>query len=244
MWTWSPSRVLLRRRPSTFVTPAWLQGPTLPRRRVPFPPRSSSRFARRSTRSRTRPPRSGRPCPRMVSVLDSQSFLWTNDRYALAKAASANIQTRIGMELALMDGDDPCEEVSTTCRPTIVDIYPNSPAETAGLQEGDVLVELNGPLPSDLNCSELPDLDSFDKDEDGGGGRNAGCGYRHRDRAGRRAHRAGGPGPGGPHQRRLPTSRQAQFLGGNRHGYGTGPVDRDGYRGPGPGPAGQPGGVQ
>ena len=101
----------------------------------------------------------------MVSLLDSQSFLWTNDRYALHEAASANIQTRIGIELALMDGDDPCEEVSTTCRPTIVDIYPGSPAETAGLQEGDVLVGLNGPLPSDLSCSELPDLDSFEKDE-------------------------------------------------------------------------------
>ena len=102
----------------------------------------------------------------MVSVLDSQSFLWTNDRYALAKAASANIQTRIGIELALMDGDDPCEEVSTTCRPAVVDVYPGSPAESAGLQEGDVLDGLNGPLPSDLNCSELPDLDSFDKDEE------------------------------------------------------------------------------
>ncbi len=101
----------------------------------------------------------------MVSVLDSQSFLWTNDRYALAKAASANIQTRIGMELALMDGDDPCEEVSTTCRPAIVDVYPGSPAKSAGLQEGDVLVGLNGPLPSDLSCSDIPDLDSFEKDE-------------------------------------------------------------------------------
>ena len=101
----------------------------------------------------------------MVSLLDSQSFLWTNDRYALVKATSANIQTRIGIELALMDGDDPCEEVSTTCRPAIVDVHPGSPAETAGLQEGDVLVGLNGPLPSDLDCSDLPDLDSFDKDE-------------------------------------------------------------------------------
>ena len=101
----------------------------------------------------------------MVSLLDSQSFLWTIERHELYKASSENIQTRVGIDLALMDGDDPCEEVSSTCRPVIIDVYPGSPAETGGLMEGDVLVELNGPLRSNLACSHIPELDSFDENE-------------------------------------------------------------------------------
>ena len=97
----------------------------------------------------------------MVSVLDSQSFLRTPDEYARFKARSENIQSRIGLDLALMDGENPCEEVSTTCRPVVIDVYSGSPAATGGLMEGDLLVKLNGPLPSDLSCAHVPDLDSF-----------------------------------------------------------------------------------
>ena len=65
----------------------------------------------------------------------------------------------LGVSYGLMDGDDPCTVVSTACRPVIVEVYAGSPAETAGLMPGDVIVSLEG-APSPLTCSAIPDLDT------------------------------------------------------------------------------------
>ena len=103
----------------------------------------------------------------MVAVLnDSQSRLWTTKEYEQFTAWLENTQTGIGIGLALMAGDVACEVVSSTCRPVIIDVYPGSPAETGGLMEGDVLVELDGPLSSSLSCSHIPGLDNFTGDQD------------------------------------------------------------------------------
>ena len=72
----------------------------------------------------------------MVKILDSNSSLWTNETYERFMEWVDNKQTGIGIGLALMAGDVACEEVSSTCRPVIIDVYPGSPAETGGLMEG------------------------------------------------------------------------------------------------------------
>ena len=72
-----------------------------------------------------------------------------------------NVQQRLGMGLALLDGEHPCEEFTETCRPVIFEIYPDSPAASAGLMAGDVVLEVNGPLPSDLSCAAVSNLDKF-----------------------------------------------------------------------------------
>ena len=99
----------------------------------------------------------------MVAYLgDRYSYLMTPNRYRRLLSSIANQSTgSLGFGLALMEGGNPCEEVSPACRPVIFDVYPESPAARAGLTTGDVLAGLNGPLSSDLACRDLPGLDRF-----------------------------------------------------------------------------------
>ena len=58
----------------------------------------------------------------------------------------------LGLRLGLLDGDSPCDTFSHRCRMVVSEVYPNSPAERAGVKVDDVLVELDGPLRSGLRC--------------------------------------------------------------------------------------------
>ena len=72
----------------------------------------------------------------------------------------------IGIEYALLDTDgNPCTTPSDRCRMIILEVYSGSPAETAGLKAGDVLIEY-GKVVSDHSCSNLLNLDNgHDLDE-------------------------------------------------------------------------------
>lgn len=95
----------------------------------------------------------------LISV-DRQSFLLTPEAQQMIADRTANSVSRLGFESAFMDGDLPCTTLSASCRPVILRVYSGSPAEEAGLQEGDILVELNGPLPPGFSCS-----DQFEQDK-------------------------------------------------------------------------------
>ena len=62
----------------------------------------------------------------------------------------------LGLRLGLLDGDSPCEMFSQRCRMVVSEVYPNSPAERAGVQIDDVLLELDGPLRAGLRCGLAP----------------------------------------------------------------------------------------
>ena len=54
-----------------------------------------------------------------------------------------------------------CSALSDTCLLTIIEVYPGSPADVAGLMVRDVIVEYNETV-ADHTCSELSDLDDRD----------------------------------------------------------------------------------
>ena len=95
------------------------------------------------------------------SLDDSRTHLMTVAQYqALLERVDRDSSTvGLGVSYGLMDGDEPCTVVSTTCGPVVVEVYAGSPAETAGLMPGDVIVSLEG-APSPLTCSAIPDLDT------------------------------------------------------------------------------------
>ena len=65
----------------------------------------------------------------------------------------------IGIEFALLDTDgNPCTIPSDTCRMLILEVYSPSPAETAGLMVGDVIVAY-GKVVADHPCGDLRSLD-------------------------------------------------------------------------------------
>ena len=65
----------------------------------------------------------------------------------------------IGIEFALLDTDgNPCRTPSDTCRMQILEVYSPSPAETAGLMVGDVIVAY-GKVVADNPCRDLRSLD-------------------------------------------------------------------------------------
>ena len=65
----------------------------------------------------------------------------------------------IGIEFALLDTDgNPCTTPSDTCRMLILEVYSPSPAETAGLMVGDVIVAY-GKVVAENPCRDLRSLD-------------------------------------------------------------------------------------
>ncbi len=73
-----------------------------------------------------------------------------------------NSRAGIGIEFALWGSDgNPCSTPSDTCLLTIIEVYPGSPADVAGLTVGDVIVEY-GKTVSEHSCSALLDLDHRD----------------------------------------------------------------------------------
>ncbi len=73
---------------------------------------------------------------------------------------AGNSRAGIGIEYAPLGADgNPCFTLSDICLLTIIEVYPGSPAEAAGLMVGDVIVEY-GKTVAEHSCSELLDLDN------------------------------------------------------------------------------------
>ena len=98
----------------------------------------------------------------MVASVDPYSRLLTPAEHQESTDSGENKQSRLGIELGLLEGDVPCTVPSATCQPVIVEVHPGSSAESAGLMMGDVLEELNGTATSALICLDLSALDRFD----------------------------------------------------------------------------------
>ena len=103
----------------------------------------------------------------MARSLDRNSYYLTAEQHRRSRMRLENMDTSgLGVSIGLADEGRPCSEVSDTCRPVIAEVYAGSPADRAGLQAGDVLVEFGGPFPDDLACRNVPSLDRFEAGED------------------------------------------------------------------------------
>ncbi len=99
----------------------------------------------------------------MVASLDDEfAFLLSPEQYSafLARNEARSQYEGIGVRLGLLDGVSPCLRLSTTCRLTVADVMPDSPAEQAGLLVGDIILELDGLVPTGEGCG-LADLRSL-----------------------------------------------------------------------------------
>ena len=98
----------------------------------------------------------------MVDSLNNpHSRLLTPAQDESALNAQARHRGGLGFELGLMDGQAACVQLSASCRPVVKVVHPGSPAESAGMVVGDVLVELGGPLSSSLDCLAVFTLPRF-----------------------------------------------------------------------------------
>ena len=103
----------------------------------------------------------------MARSLDPNSYYLTTEQYRRFRVSLENKGTSgLGVAAGLADDGKPCEEVSNTCRPVIAEVYAGSPADRAGLQPGDVLVEFGDPFPADLACQDISSLDRFEAGEE------------------------------------------------------------------------------
>ncbi len=95
----------------------------------------------------------------VASLGDSNSYLLTPQQQEEHEAQSG-VVTRfsgIGVRLGLLDGVAPCKALSETCRVTVSEVMRGSPAERAGLLPYDVLLDIDGLVPSGEGCG-LADL--------------------------------------------------------------------------------------
>ena len=85
---------------------------------------------------------------------DPQNFLMTRSEYEqmLARLERGALFVGIGISLGLLDGAKPCHTLSASCRPAVAEVYAGSPAERAGLMADDILVSIDGYVPSGPAC--------------------------------------------------------------------------------------------
>ena len=93
--------------------------------------------------------------------VDRFSFLYTPQEWQSYLDRTGTTRIRLGFELRLLEADLPCTVISISCQPVIMEIYSGGPADQAGLQVGDVLLELDGELPSSWSCEDLFHADLF-----------------------------------------------------------------------------------
>ena len=102
----------------------------------------------------------------MAIGLGTNSYYLTAEQY---RRFRVNLENRgtigVGLAIALAERGEPCLTVSDTCRPVISEVYEGTPAERAGLQAGDVLVQLGDRIPAGLGCMEVSRLDRFETGE-------------------------------------------------------------------------------
>ncbi len=98
-----------------------------------------------------------------VSLGDPNTFLIPPSQYEalLARLDSDVPYSGIGLRLGLLDGTVPCKELSEACRLVVSEVFAGSPAERAGLMADDIVLGLDGYVPSGSGCG-LSDLHSFE----------------------------------------------------------------------------------
>ncbi len=102
----------------------------------------------------------------MADSLDEHSYyLGAEDRRRLEEAMENRGTTGLGISVGLIESGDACVVPSPTCVPVITEVYPGSPADLAGLQVGDVILELGARYPAELSCAAVAGLDRFEADE-------------------------------------------------------------------------------
>jgi carboxyl-terminal processing protease len=85
---------------------------------------------------------------------DPQNVLMTRSEFeALQSRLEGGAPfTGIGISLGLLDGAKPCRALTESCRPVVAEVFPGSPAERAGLRADDIVVSLDGYVPSGPAC--------------------------------------------------------------------------------------------
>ena len=85
---------------------------------------------------------------------DPNNFLMTRSEYArlLARLEGGAPYVGIGISLGLLDGTKPCHALTASCRPAVAEVHAGSPAERAGLMADDIVVSLDGYVPSGPVC--------------------------------------------------------------------------------------------
>ena len=98
-----------------------------------------------------------------VSLGDPNTFLIPPWEYKalLARLDGGVPYSGIGLRLGLLDGTVPCRELSKRCRLVVAEVFADSPAERAGLMADDILLDLDGFVPSGSGCG-LSGLHSFE----------------------------------------------------------------------------------
>ena len=94
---------------------------------------------------------------------DPNTFLMSRSEYeALLSRLDGGVPySGIGISLGLLDGTVPCHALSETCRLAVAEVFAGSPAERAGLMADDMVVSLDGFVPSGSGCG-LAGLKSFE----------------------------------------------------------------------------------
>ena len=95
---------------------------------------------------------------------DPQNFLVTRSEYErlLSRMEGGAPYVGIGISLGLLNGTKPCHALSESCRPVVAEVFEGSPAERAGLMADDIVVSLDGYIPSGPQCG-LDGLHPFER---------------------------------------------------------------------------------
>lgn len=84
---------------------------------------------------------------------DPNNFLMTPLEYeTLLSRQNGASYIGIGISLGLLDGVKPCYALSQSCRLAVAEVYADSPAERAGLMADDLVVSIDGYVPSGPVC--------------------------------------------------------------------------------------------
>ena len=95
---------------------------------------------------------------------DPNNVLMTRSEFEqmLSRREGGAPYTGIGISLGLLDGTKPCHALSENCRPAVAEVFAGSPAERAGLMADDIVVSLDGYVPSGPQCG-LDGLQPFEQ---------------------------------------------------------------------------------
>ncbi|MCE2511930.1 MAG: S-layer homology domain-containing protein [Acidimicrobiia bacterium] len=99
-----------------------------------------------------------------ASLEDRNTLLMSPSQYEalLSRRNRGTPYSGIGLRLGLLNGTVPCSALSETCRLVVSEVFPDSPAEQAGLRPDDILLSIGGLAPSGSGCGlqDLPTLES------------------------------------------------------------------------------------